>query len=846
MRLSRGVAAGALSSIVGFTAWSCGSDGNGATGDPNPVDGGKVGADAAHGSDGSAMMFGGDGGVGGDGNIAIMCEEACPTGLVCDHGFCEPPQAQCFTNASCEYDSYCDTKANQCVPYGSSPGNVTNDPNCKLVSPPGVLAPTTLCQFSTPPAGDPFPMHVDVQATPIVVNFTGAAASGSPSIVVPFTQPVDMGYTENLGVVRVLKGSDCTLLANLGGVDVSIPPDGTIDWVRSSSPVAVGDLDGDGIAEIVVYMGDDSTAAFTLKAGKWKTLWPHAFATLADGTTTFVSTITGGWAGPSIHDLDNDGKPEIVREGYVIDGQTGKLRAQLPASYAMYSQGTAAVIGDLDANGTVELVNGAHVWTFDGPTSTWIPVAAYEAQTSPAGWSAIADFTPNDGKKSPRIAVASNDTLAIYNLDHTPFMAPIAVPGTGGGPPTIADYDNDGFPEVGLAGEDFYTVFDPDCSATPPRTGGKCGTGNRQQCESAPGVMGPCPDYILWSKKTQDHSSKITGSSVFDFQADGTPEVVYADECFARVYSGIDGTVLFSQYHSSCTWEENPVVADVVGDFRSELVVPSNTACGPIGVGIACDGSLENGVDAEFAGLNCQQNSDCVSNQCDHGLCRCTAGAQCCSGATDAACLELGYACVAPPASTPGTGNTCRAAHPHGVQGIRVYKDAKDRWVRSRTIWNQHAYAVTHVNEDGTVPKTSQWVSNWTTAGLNNFRQNVPGEADGKDIGDLTAQAGAFSTCSSGGAVLSVPICNRGTAPVGAGIPVGFYVGTIKVCSAMTPSAIAVGTCVMTSCTWASPPTSMASETDVTVVPNDGDLTQECDTQNNHGLVEKVFCTPTR
>src|SRR6185312_15007558 len=224
---------------------------------------------------------------------------------------------------------------------------------------------------------------------------------------------------------------------------------------------------------------------------------------------------------------------------------------------------------------------------------------------------------------------------------------------------------------------------------------------------------GPCPTYVLWSKKTQDHSSNITGSSVFDFEADGKAEVVYADECFARVYSGVNGDVLFSQYHSSCTWLENPVVADVDGDFRSEMVVMSNTACGPVGVGQACGDLDTNGVDQSFVGQRCLHNQDCVSGVCDQGYCRCAASADCCAAKNDATCVEQGTQCAPPPTGTPGTGNTCRAPHPHGVQGIRVYKDAQNRWVRSRMIWNQHAYAVTNVNEDGTIPKTSQWASNW-------------------------------------------------------------------------------------------------------------------------------------
>ncbi len=812
----------------------------------------------------------------------MTCDAQCASGLVCVDGACVPSQPACTTSAGCEYDSYC--RDGGCVAYGTPPSGVTNDPSCSLSIPAGVFAPTVFCQFPVAdggvPASDPFPLYVDVQATPIVVNFnqlagTDGGTSGPPSIITPFTVPVPGNYTENMGVIRVLRGTDCTVEANLGnaaaaasavdagGVPGNLSGAGVPDPMRSSTAVAVGDLDGDGVAEIVAYTGDLSLVAFTRKLGVWAPLWTSVNAT-TDGTTRFTAAILAGasWSGPSIHDIDNDGKPEVIVEGYVIDGQTGVQKAGLPSDFAPYSVGSPPVLADLDSNGEVELLTGSNSWVFDTTTKAWVDDPKYPlTPATPTGWTAVADFSPYDGLNVPEIVVASNSTVSVFNRDHTVFlgMDAIPVPGMGGGPPTVADFDGDGLPEIGLAAKDFYTVFDPDCGPT-PRPGGKCATAMTAVCDTslaatqdsgATTTLGPattCPTFILWSRKTQDHSSDITGSSVFDFQGTGQAQVVYADECFARVFSGANGQVQFSQYHSSCTWIENPVVADVDGDFHADLVVMSNTACGPVGIGIDCGGSLDaNGVDTTFVGEICQTGQDCVSGSCDQGYCRCVTSADCCSAGVDAACIEEGLMCAPPPAGTAGTGNTCRAPHPHGIQGIRVYKDAKNRWVPSRSIWNQHAYSVTNVNEDGTIPKTSAWVENWTVPTLNNFRQNVPGNPDVKAAPDITAQAGPNFTCSGASAVFEAPVCNRGTAPVAAGVVVGFYSGSVdggtELCSAMTMSMLAVGACEPVSCTWSSPPSMSASAVNVTVVANDGDGTPVCDDKNNLGLVETVFCT---
>jgi hypothetical protein len=548
-----------------------------------------------------------------------------------------------------------------------------------------------------------------------------------------------------------------------------------------------------------------------------------------------VSPILGGWGGTSIHDLDDDGIPEILREGEVFSS-TGALLSAAPAGYDSYSAGLFPVVANLDADPEIEMTNGQFIWQWKA--GAWEQEAAFPGATASApGHVAIADFgTYGQGPaNAPELAVVRNDYAMVYALTGELAMDPIAVPGSGGGPATIGDFDGDGLPELAVAGKAYYTIFDIDCTGA-PRPGGKCPMGT---CD-----FGPCPAGIAWSRSTQDLSSNVTGSSMFDFEADGHAEVVYADECFTRVYDGSSGEVLFSQYRSSCTWYENPIIADVDGNYRADLVVPSNKACSPNGDGIACQFLTPEGVDAQFAGLHCDVDADCVSGTCDAGLCRCSAGADCCADKDDAKCLELGYLCAPPPAGTPGTGNTCRAAHPHGVSGIRVYTDANDKWVRSRMIWNQDAYAITHVNEDGTIPKSSEWKNNWEQKGLNNFRANSPGSQGGTQSPDATAGASGGYSCDGTTATLTAPICNRGSAPVGAGLKVGFYNGATLVCSTATKKPLYPDDCEIVTCQWDGAPAADADGVDVIVKANDGGAVTECKDGNDEGVVLHVYCKP--
>lgn len=786
----------------------------------------------------------GTGGAGGGFTVGtgggVDCAEPCVAGEICSHGVCIPLEP-CDDDDDCQYDTYCEADVG-CLPWeGHDPAH---DPSCVQITAAGVLQPAIQCEFAEAPPNDPFPGHVDVQGTPIVIHLTpdpqdpSKPAAGPSVIAASFTATVPGNYTEELGVIRILNGDDCTVAANIGGVDIDDPPDGVVDYTVSSASLAGGDLDGDGVPEIVAYGADGSTWALTYKQSQWQLLWkaPMPAGALWAPCNTANHRCPLGWGGVAIHDLDDDGSPEIIREGVVFSA-TGQVLSLQPPTYASYGSGLFPVLGNLDGDAEIEMTNGAFIWAWVG--GAWVQEATFSG--AGPGHVAIADFGAygsGNPAQAPEIAVVRSGLVTVYATTGEIVQGPMAVPGGGsGGPPTVSDFDGDGLAELAVAAQGAYTVYDVDCGAS-PRPNGVCPAG---VCDYN---GGPCPTDIAWSRATQDISSSVTGSSVFDFEADGASEVVYADECFVRVYDGSTGDVLFSHYRSSCTWNENPIVADVDGDFRAELITPSNKACSPDGQGVACTQLNADGVDALFNGLRCDDAGDCVSGTCDSGLCRCASTADCCAAQTVAGCEAEGHLCVAPEPGTPGAGNTCRAAHPAGVSGIRVYSDANDQWVNSRRIWNQHAYAVTHVAESGAVPQTSSWLNNWEQSNLNNFRQNVPGSANGQSVGDTTAGASKAFTCAGTTATLYVDVCNRGALPIGPGVPVGFYVDEQKICESTTTMTLFPEDCEAVACEWADAPSSPGAAVDVTVVADDGNAVNECKEENNIGGVFGVFCQP--
>jgi hypothetical protein len=681
------------------------------------------------------------------------------------------PITPCESTGECQSDSYC--FEGQCIPYGLDGGD-SLDASCSVEIEVEAVIPDVQCRFTDPPSGDAYPDHRQVMATPMVadLDLDNDPSTLLPSIVFPAWKSDGRGLLDEQGyrqasVLRIVSGSTCEQQFSVGlGV-------GNDTAVAGSAPVALGDLDGDGRPEIVARRHNGGLIAFRFNptTGQVETAWKSRLCPAGSSQTPDEVRPADGnnhWAGPAIHDLDDDGRPEVILGATVWDAGGCRLSdASWPASQFGY----IPVVADVDEDGKMELVQGNAVREWNSATNAWTDepyFAPASMEALYAGHVAVAEFgkyplASFGGQDRPEIVVVRGGMVRVQTIEGTVVFGPhmLTIGDGRGGAPTVADFDGDGRPEIGVANGFGYFVLDLDCID---------GTAEQKdQCENA-------AKGIRWSRASQDGSSGVTGSSVFDFDFDGSAEVVYADECFLRVYNGRSGEVVFSAARSSGTTFENPVIADADGDYRTEIVAALTDM----------------------------------------------AGASNCTGVDPLM-----------PSTTAATG-----------YGIVVLKDVLDRWAASRPVWNQHAYAVTHVTDTGGIPRTSAVERNWSTTGLNNFRQNVQGRLQGDGKPDLTA-GGTVGRVECDGTLANVQarICNRGTLPMVRGTEIAIYEGTQadaakELCRVPVPVSLHEAECYPVSCQ-----IDLEERTiDIAVLVDPDDATEECWEGNNFTVYRGVAC----
>lgn len=753
-------------------------------------------------------------------------QDDCPTGTFCKYDVCLPDLGECTTYDDCPGDSYCDADG-LCIPYGV-PEDVINDPSCQRGEAPDDVNPEEQCSWDG--SADSLPDYNDIYTTPLIadLNLDDDPNRLQPSIIFTgFKRDVtvsDGGGGERIGVLRVISGRSCEQELLLGTANDSDDP----DRPAYGAQLAVGDLDGDvssgGHPEIVGLHRTSSTNTYP-------PVQPIAWEVYDDGgnkalRTKWTGRVCGGdndgepiefgngWLefGPGLWDLDDDGSPEVVIDQLVFDSDgciqnesvrtAGNVQDAVDALYTLYAdngdnhKGAISTVADVDLDGKPELVryDGIYEWASSGGGGEWslesyadswgntdkghVAVADFGEFSNISGHSAsdplpevvVVSANPGGGGTwdttstgEVRIMSLQGDVIYTRFIPHTGCTNSddIQCNGGHGGPPTASDFDGDGQVEFAAAANVFYTVYDPDCYGSgfsSERPGGTCDRDGNDLPPASPADGEDHQDGVLWAVTSIDASSSQTGSSIFDFDGDGDAEAVYRDEENLFVFDGKTGAVVFEAPANSGTGSEYPTIADVDGDFATEIVY----------------------------------------------------------------------------------GN---------ANGIKILKDPEDLWVSSRPLWSQHAYSITHIDDDATVRKTSSWENNWEVEGLNNFRQNTQGELGLLDLADLTVELQDIEGLCSGdtGPIdLSARVCNRGTNPVQDGAKVAFFSkpdgasedtqGT-KLCEASTEVLLDVGDCTTVTCSAEVPD----GQDVFVIVDPDGEIA-DCHPGNNDGAGSAALC----
>lgn len=602
----------------------------------------------------------------------VLCgvglDTCCGAGEVCLDDACTQPGVPCTDDLDClSSGQYCEPSLGRCL---VTAGDVT----CEVRPAFDQVDVAVKWHWSGVTVNGV--LYENVWATPIVGDVSG---DGIPDVVVS----AYTGAQNDRSVLVAIDGAT-------GGLHWVVSA--AADEPESRDAVALANFDADPALEVLYH----------LDAGGYRLVDGDGVTELARRNS---GSGMGGFQAPAIADLNDDGTPDVVVGCHALNGLDIANAGMdfFDAGECVNGGRSATAIANLDADPEPEITSGGVAYNLDG-SLLWTAPAGFH------GFPAVADL---DANGTPEVInVVDGQILVLDGATGAVRLGPggswadatYALPGGGeGGPPTVADFDGDGLPEVGTASQGFYAVYDPECLPTPPRSGG-----------SACGSTG----FLRWQTAAQELSSSVTGSSAFDFQGDGQSEVIYNDECFLHVYDGKTGAELLSMpvASSSRTDTEYPLVADVDRDGHSEIVVPANR-----------DGAVD--------AANCP--------------------------AAYAAAFGVDVSAL-PPAIASGT------------SGISVYADPSDTWVGARPIWNQYAYHVSNVSERGQVPGVE--ADNWSTAGLNDYRQNVRGEGASRAFSapNLTATLELAFVCLEGRVQVSAVISNRGSRSVASGVSIEF------------------------------------------------------------------------
>ena len=395
-------------------------------------------------------------------------------------------------------------------------------------------------------------------AEPLEQQWGIVEGSSSPSLSHMYAQPfigdidndgltdlVTVGYNDAPGRSSsiVIYGHDLQLKTSFNTSPM---------YVYGGYPLSVADVDRDGFAEIFIQHIDGFLCCYHPDGSiKW---------------TVSVSEADERSPNILIADINGDSIPEVWSKDKIFNAVSGALLVSLPEAIGfsvLYGQNGGKALmpafADFDNDGILELAGGNKVYKLNITNSTGT------AGNSVTLWKTISASGTGDGLTS------------VADIDLDGFMDVVVVrdgcmyawkpySGTASTPELIAtcpysssapgsralltDVNNDGYPEI------LFTYI-----------------ANVTAYQYVPAIQSL---QQMWLRSTSDLSGATT-MTAFDFNQDGSVEIVYRDQSDLRIIDGTTGDNISTFACLAPTAVDYPAIVDLDRDGRAEIVVSSNT-----------------------------------------------------------------------------------------------------------------------------------------------------------------------------------------------------------------------------------------------------------------------------